>query len=84
MNMDTTKSNAVSTVSWNGDKTVRSQVMYSTENGYSFSASLSSPYTETYTAQMTMTGTLTNFNNEMSVQWAPTKKITVTAELSDR
>ena len=84
MNKFTAKTNAVGTVTWNGDKTVSGRVMYSTENGYGVTASFTSPYTEDYSAQMTLTGTLTNFNNKMSVQWHPTKKISVTAELSDR
>lgn len=81
----TAKSNAVASITWNENQKVISRVMLSSENGYGFTASLTSPFTENYSAQMTWTGpTLTNFNHMMSVQWAPTKKITVTSELSDR
>lgn len=76
------KLNVVSTMTWNGTPTVNARVMLSQENGYAITASLATPYTETYSVEMTHKQTSKTFTNKASVQWAPTKKISTDIDIS--
>lgn len=69
------KVSAVTTMTYANSKVITSRVMLAKKNGYSLSALLKTPFTEDMSADITHTGSMSNFQNEVELVWAPTKKI---------
>jgi hypothetical protein len=72
------------TVTWNENKSINGGVTVSMKNGYSLTATFTSPFTNDLSLTAAYSGNPSNFENTVTAQWAPSKTITVTTTLDMR
>lgn len=72
----------VSSLTWNSNKAIHARTSLTTNNGYAVVASLTTPFTEDMSTEMSYTATQSAFNSKATVTWAPAKTITSTIALT--
>lgn len=79
----TSQTSAVASVTYD-DKALVSRVTLDKKDGYELTASVNTPFTEEYSLHVSSTGNRISFENEATVQWSPSDKITASTSLNLR
>lgn len=84
MEQTTSKTDVTAMLSWNDNMPITAKASMLTTNGYRITGSLETPLYDTMSFEISHSTTTTDFNNEVTLQWAADQKITSTIDITMR